>query len=77
MLDGFVVKQVRPMTPFEMRNEGWEAPLFGTPPMVIEFTNGTRVFASADAEGNGPGVLFGIDEFGAFQVATEPMMSDA
>ena len=52
---GKVVRDVRDMTPEEMDREGWSQIT-----KVIEFTDGTLVYASSDDEGNGPGVLFGV-----------------
>ena len=74
MLKGLVVTHVREMSRDELQAEGWEVPLFGTPPLVIEFTNGTRVYASRDSEGSGPGALFGVDRSGAFQLGAEPVI---
>jgi len=61
---GATVSKIRLMTNKELKAEGWE----GTPvyhiPTVIEFNNGTRIYASCDDEGNGPGALFGINKAG-------------
>jgi hypothetical protein len=58
--DGLVGKKVvavRGMTSTEMRKEGWDTTERAT---VIEFDDGTKIFASQDEEGNGPGTLFGV-----------------
>ena len=60
---GKVVKEVRHMTDQEMNTEGWE-PRHGTPPIVIVFDCGTKLYPSCDDEGNGPGTLFGISSDG-------------
>ena len=55
---------VRPMTEEEMESEGWDK---RTP--VLVFDDGTKLYASVDDEGNGPGALFGMHPNGAtFQV---------
>lgn len=55
-LKGKTVVQVYQMTEQEMIAEGWD---YGTPPTVIRFNDGSKVFASRDEEGNGPGAMFG------------------
>jgi hypothetical protein len=62
-LIGKKVTNVRSMTEKEMISEGWD----GRGGTVIEFNDGTLIYASRDEEGNGPGCLFGIsngDRFG-------------
>jgi len=54
-LEGKIVKEIRPMTDTELNREGWSGRQ-----MVIVFTDGTLVYPSKDAEGNGGGVLFGF-----------------
>lgn len=56
---GKKVKSVRKMTKKEMKTEGWSSHA-----TVIVFEDGSKVFASCDEEGNGPGCLFGMDEKG-------------
>lgn len=68
MLDGKVVKTVRPMTNNEMHQEGWDCHR----PLLIEFTDGTLIYASCDEEGNGPGALFARDAEGAFFLQVSP-----
>lgn len=60
MLIGKTVRSVRAMTKQEVDLEGWYR---GT--TVIEFTDGTKIYASQDEEGNGPGTIFGEDNKGA------------
>jgi hypothetical protein len=60
-LIGKKVVDVRGMTKEEMETEGWEMHKSTT---VVVFDDGTRIFASRDEEGNGPGVLFGTDPNG-------------
>ncbi len=52
-LTGKTVKEVRMTTPAEEKELGWET-------SVIEFTDGTLIFAARDHEGNGPGAFFGV-----------------
>ena len=52
------IVDVRPMTPEELQLEGWDAPMFGTVPVFV-LDDGTLIYPSQDAEGNGPGELFG------------------
>jgi hypothetical protein len=51
---GATVIQVRPMFPEEMAAAGWKDE---RPPQVVIFDDGTKMYASVDAEGNGPGEL--------------------
>ena len=53
-LVGKTVKEVRQMNKSEMEQEGWD---YGT--TVIVFADGTKIYASQDDEGNGPGTMFG------------------
>lgn len=50
---GQTITEIRPMTDEEMEYEGWE---YGAE--VIVLSNGNRIYASQDDEGNGPGELF-------------------
>lgn len=62
---GKTVKEVRWMTEGEAKDEGWDD--FGDSYLhcaVIVFDDGSRVYASQDGEGNGPGCMFGKDENG-------------
>ena len=59
---GKTVKIVRPMTNAEAEHEGWED--WREKSLVIEFTDGSKIYAASDEEGNGPGCLFGIDHEG-------------
>ncbi len=59
-LIGQKVTEIRPMTEDEEIAEGWETN--SGIAMVIVFQDGTLLYASMDTEGNGPGVLFGIDK---------------
>ncbi len=58
-LIGKKIKHVRAMTKKEMDVEGWDRT-----PLVIEFTDGSKIYASQDDEGNGPGSMFGVDKDG-------------
>ncbi len=68
-LVGRTVVAVRPMTEEELEAEGWGNYLL--PPPAIVFDDATIVYPSRDDEGNGPGVLFGIDNDGAFRLGPE------
>lgn len=56
---GLKVTDVRMMTKGELDSEGWEES-FGDFPVVIVFEDGSKIYASCDPEGNGPGCLFGV-----------------
>jgi hypothetical protein len=55
---GRTIVGVRPMTPDELENEGWEL-RYGSDPSTIVFDDGSVLYPSQDPEGNGPGMLFG------------------
>ena len=54
---GARVLAVRPLTPAELADFGWDDSC-GTVPLVIMFSNGKALIPSMDPEGNGPGHLF-------------------
>lgn len=54
MLEGKTVEKVRPMTKRELKASGLEDFNRCT---VIVFTDGTKLFALRDSEGNGPGIM--------------------
>jgi hypothetical protein len=54
---GQKIKNVRPMTLAEMNREAWDRNA-----TVIELENGVILYPSRDNEGNGAGILFGIDK---------------
>lgn len=60
---GKEIASVRPMTREELDAEGWYDPPHGKP-VVLELDDGTKIYASRDPEGNGPGRLFGMDPEG-------------
>ena len=62
-LIGRKIKEVRPMTKKELSAEGWFAEC-----IVIVLDDGTRIYPSADGEGNGPGKLFGTNKRRAFRI---------
>ena len=70
MLEGAVVKCVRPMTQSEVDHHNWTMQaMVGSVPLVLVLEkdgNEIRLFASRDPEGNGPGVIFGEDPDGSF-----------
>lgn len=55
-LIGETIVDVRPMTKKEQAEEGWDRPA-----AVLVLSNGTRVYALADDEGNEPGCLATCD----------------
>jgi hypothetical protein len=55
---GLKIVKIRQMTAEEIEREGWEDCAY-EPITVIELEDGTLLYASRDAEGNGPGELFG------------------
>jgi hypothetical protein len=57
---GRKVAEIRPMTKGELTNEGWE----GKRVTVVVFDDGSKLYASRDSEGNGGGVLFGVNSRG-------------
>ncbi len=59
-----VIVEVRTMTGEEVRRECWKG--IGAPlPIVLVLSNGVRLYPAQDAEGNGPGALFGIEADGS------------
>ena len=68
-LVGLRIAALRAMTEAEMLAEGWVS--YG-PVTVLVLEDGTKLYAAKDAEGNGPGALFGLDQEGAFRVQVPP-----
>jgi hypothetical protein len=56
---GHKIRSVRQMHKHEWEAEGWHRGA-----IVLELSNGTKLYASKDDEGNGPGAMFGIDSRG-------------
>jgi len=52
------IVEVRVMSNEELEAEGWDAQQFGSVPVFV-LDDGTLIYPSRDAEGNGPGELFG------------------
>jgi hypothetical protein len=63
MLRGLKIIDYRPATPNELEAQGWDEDelRWGQEPHVIVLSNGTKLFASSDGEGNEPGALFVVD----------------
>ena len=61
-LEGLTIKKVRWMTKAELKAEGWDY----SPQKVVclVLSNGTKIFPSADEEGNNGGAIFGKDKNG-------------
>lgn len=66
---GLKVTNVRMMTKDELFNEGWEMGYSGLP-VVIEFEDGSKIYASSDPEGNDAGCIFGITKNGEEIIVT-------
>jgi hypothetical protein len=62
-LVGRTIHEVRLMTVTELAAECWDASS-GDCPVVLVLDDGTKLYASRDPEGNGPGALFGVDANG-------------
>jgi hypothetical protein len=62
MLVGAKISDVCKMRPKELEAHGWDDNRGLNPVYVIELDNGVSLYPSRDAEGNGGGVLFGVDE---------------
>lgn len=62
-LVGRTIREVRLMSPDELVAEAWDARP-GDCPVALVLDNGTKLYASRDPEGNGPGALFGVDASG-------------
>lgn len=58
-LTGKIIKDLRPMTDEEKNDMGWSR---GT--TVIELSDGRRLFASRDDEGNDAGAMYLVDTKG-------------
>lgn len=68
---GLKVTNVRMMTIDELTNECWEDDRSGYP-VVLEFSDGSKIYASSDPEGNGPGCLFGVTKDGE-EITVSPL----
>lgn len=55
---GLTCTNVRWLTEDEASNEGWDDIRWNNT-AVLEFNDGSKIYASCDPEGNGPGSLFG------------------
>jgi len=60
---GLKCTNVRWLSEEEALNEGWDDIRWNNT-AVLEFSDGSKVYASCDPEGNGPGSLFGITKTG-------------
>ncbi len=61
MLVGASVSNVRKMTQGELNSHYWDDNRGFNPVYVVELDNGVALYPSRDGEGNGGGVLFGVD----------------
>lgn len=61
---GAKIVGLRAMTSKEMDNQGWDEDNFSGNPVVLVLNNGTKLYASQDSEGNGPGAMFGTTKSG-------------
>ena len=60
-LVGRKIVGVRTLTAQEMAEEGWGD---DDPALALVLDDGELIYPSRDPEGNGPGVLFGVDATG-------------
>ena len=68
-LVGRTIREFHRMRRAELNAEGWDAGP-GDCPVVIVLDDGTKLYASRDPEGTGPGALFGVDASGeSFAIA--------
>jgi len=78
MLVGAKVRNVRKMTQGELEAHYWDDNRGFNPVYVIELDNGVSLYPSRDGEGNGGGVLFGVDtnpkSEGCFTVCDRPVV---
>ena len=68
------IKNIRAMTDSELANEFWHRGETATRKVkvpVIELDDGTILYPSVDAEGNGPGVLLGVKDGVAFMITPD------
>lgn len=56
---GLKIVEVRMMTKDELATEGWYES-FGGYPVVLVLSDGGKIYASSDPEGNDAGCLFGM-----------------
>jgi hypothetical protein len=59
-IEGRKIVKVRTMSIKEQLAEHWSSDQLN-PVIVLELDNGAKIFPSRDYEGNGGGVLFGVD----------------
>jgi hypothetical protein len=52
------IVKIRPLTTKELASEHWDTNSNVT---CLVLSNGTKLYASQDSEGNGPGTMFGTD----------------
>lgn len=71
---GLTVTNVRMMTKDELYNECW-GEAYGGFPVVLEFNDGSKIYASSDPEGNGPGCIFGITKHGE-EITVSPLTQE-
>jgi hypothetical protein len=70
MFVGKKITAIRQMTVEELDVQGWEVGRRSAP-LVIVLDDGSKIFASRDGEGNGPGVLFGEVDYEGVYVGVE------
>ena len=61
---GLTVAHVGPMSQADLKIEDWTAGRHNAP-TVLTMSDGTKLYAARDPEGNGPGCLFGVSPTGA------------
>jgi len=71
-LVGQKIAAIRTITPAELAGQGWDVSRCEMAPLVIVTEDGTKLFASRDSDGNGPGYLVGETKRGkGFYVGAE------
>lgn len=70
---GLTIVGVQTLTARQLEEQGWE-PSYN-PAVCLVLSDGTRLFASQDYEGNGPGALFGLLRTGESFVVTPSEVS--
>ena len=58
-IEGQTIVSIHNMTQAEMQAEGWDNDM--EPTAVLVLSNGVKLYASADYEGNDCGAIFGCD----------------
>jgi len=63
-IEGQTITSIHNMTKAEIEAEGWDDCGGITPSAVLVLSNGVKLYASTDYEGNGSGAIFGSEPNG-------------